>query len=287
MSRLLVHLHLYYFDQTEYFIKKLSNINNCDWSLYVSITRHNNAAEKKIYDAYPNATIMLVENRGADVWPFIQVLQKVDLSEYDFVLKLHSKSPNKDGLINNGIKYKDYQWRNALVDAILKNPDSFNKALRKLDESEKNGIVYNILFYRKVNRTMHEYLPLLEELKRLSLNPDDLHYAAGTMFLARSAPYKLLQTNKISANTFPKDFKTHSFGSITHIYEFICSLVVNSASLRTITIYNNLWQVLYIKVYIEKIEPLIESIFSIKYVLNTKTLTILGIRIPLKTKTNE
>lgn len=284
MKKLLVQLHLFYFEQTDYFIGKLLNICGCEWDLHVTVTRHDKISENKLLAAFPNAKITEVENRGADVWPFIQVIKSVDLNEYDFILKLHTKSCNPEGLKNNGILYKDYQWRDALVDAILKDKESFASALDKLCNSKNAGICYNVMFYKCVNKQMHEYLPLMAELERLQIKTRDLHYAAGTMFLAKAAPYRLLQTDKISSATFPDKFEAHSYGSMSHVYEFICSIVVTACGMKTLTLSKNIRQYIYIKWYICKIQPVLESIFSLKDLLGVKTLTLFGIRIPLKRK---
>ncbi len=281
-NKILIHLHLFYFDQTDYFIEKLGRISSCNTGLFVTIVRHDETSEKKLTAAFPNVKIMLVENRGGDVWPFIQVIQSVDLRNYDYVLKLHTKSANVSGLVNNGVMYKNYQWRDALVDAVLKDNETFTAALSKLQASEKNGIAYNVLFRKKVSKDMLEYAPLITELERLGITVSDLHYVAGTMFLAKAWPYRVLQTSKITADTFPDEFKTHSYGSTSHIYEFICSLVVNAAGMTTKTLSKNIWQTLYIKVYIDIVQVLLQEIFSIRNILGNKVITVFGIRIPLK-----
>lgn len=282
MNKLLVHLHIYYTAQTGYFLKQLGNINGCAWDLYVTMTKHDIITEQQILSTFPSAKIVIVENRGADVWPFIQILQSVNLEDYAYILKLHTKSPAAaEGIVNNGIRFKGFEWRDALVDALLKNKESFSRAMTKLRESGKNGIIYNVLFYRKVRNYMLEYDPLLKELARLGIVASDLHYAAGTMFLARALPYKLLQNGKINSDTFPENFTTRSYGSMTHVYEFICTIVVNASGLRTKTIARNFAEHFYIKVYVDKIEPFIEWLFSIKRIRGIKTITIFGIRFVL------
>lgn len=37
MKRLLVHLHLYYAAQCDYFVEKLHNISGCEWKLFVTM----------------------------------------------------------------------------------------------------------------------------------------------------------------------------------------------------------------------------------------------------------
>ena len=90
--RLLVHLHLYYHNQLEYMLQKLANINNCDWDLFVTVCEKNQNSIDKIKSLKPDAKIIKVDNKGYDIWPFLQVLNFVDLKNYDYILKIHTKN---------------------------------------------------------------------------------------------------------------------------------------------------------------------------------------------------
>ena len=91
MSKLLVHLHLYYQDQTDYFIERLSNIT-VPFKLIVTLTEDNADVRRKLLSAVPDADILLVENCGYDVYPFFQAMKHIDLSSYDYILKIHTKN---------------------------------------------------------------------------------------------------------------------------------------------------------------------------------------------------
>ena len=47
-KHVLVHLHLFYYEQTDYFIKKLANINNCNWDLFVTYVEEDKKSIDKI-----------------------------------------------------------------------------------------------------------------------------------------------------------------------------------------------------------------------------------------------
>jgi lipopolysaccharide biosynthesis protein len=85
--RLLVHLHLHYYDQTDYFIGKLSSITGCSWDLYITEVCHDPVIEKKFSTLGANVIYIETEDRGYDIWPFIKVMKSVDLGEYDLVMK--------------------------------------------------------------------------------------------------------------------------------------------------------------------------------------------------------
>ena len=75
MSRLLVHLHVYYHDQVVYFIEKMKNISGCEWDLLVTYSEYDGRTEALIREFRPDAGFLKVENVGYDVWPFISVLK--------------------------------------------------------------------------------------------------------------------------------------------------------------------------------------------------------------------
>ena len=60
--KLLVHEHIYYHDQVDYIIKKLSKISDCDWDLYVTYAEYNESTEKKLKKFKPDTHFIKVKN---------------------------------------------------------------------------------------------------------------------------------------------------------------------------------------------------------------------------------
>ena len=58
-NKILVHLHLYYHNQVDFMIKKLKNINNCDWDLYVTVCEDNPVSIRKILGFKKDAKIII------------------------------------------------------------------------------------------------------------------------------------------------------------------------------------------------------------------------------------
>ena len=101
---LLVHLHLFYKEQLDFMINKLKNISNCKWDLYVTMPVENNEIEEKLKKFKPNTKIIIVDNIGYDIWPFIQVVQSINLDNYDYILKIHTKNYQQQLWLNGFIK---------------------------------------------------------------------------------------------------------------------------------------------------------------------------------------
>lgn len=285
MSNLLVHLHLFYTNQADYFIEKLSHVNSCRWDLIITLSKNDPETEAKISMAYPNAIFMITENRGYDIWPFLHVINTINIRNYDFVLKLHSKNsnPKSDGI--NGISYKNYELRDALVDSYLKDDKQFLHVLRYMEEHPQTGMYCNQAFYKQVSEGLPEDLDLLKnEMVALGLSVNDWHFCAGSMFFARTGPYEFLKKKNIGPNKFPDGGKSHTIGTMAHVYERIISFVVTALGLSIDRFSTSFLQKLYLDIVIGFIQPIAERIFAIKRIGNNrvKTLVLFGIKIPLE-----
>lgn len=285
MKKVLVHLHIYYRDQTDYFIGKLSNICGCEWDLYVTMTELNSETESKLLSFKPDAHIMKVENRGYDVWPFIRVLKSVDLDKYDYILKLHTKNRSDASSRINGLSLDNYKWRDELVDPLLKSKKIFLKLLDNFDRYPEVGLMCSHLLYKHISNGLKEDMSKLDnELKRLGLNVKDKKFCAGTMFIARSAPYKLFQNDGlIDIGLFSDIPHSHSIGSMAHVYERILTMVVNAAGYKVKPIIINWVKSIYI-IVAYSVQPVFQKIFSIRRQGEDriKVLTLFGFRFKIK-----
>ena len=113
MGRLLVHLHLHYQDQTDFFLGLLSNIT-IPYELVVTLTDDNPEVCGKILSRKPDARILHTHNCGYDVYPFFQAMKEYDLSRFDYILKLHTKNRNGNLTVNH-LHYQGYGFRNNLL----------------------------------------------------------------------------------------------------------------------------------------------------------------------------
>jgi len=67
------------------------------FTLLVSLTRQDEAAEQSIRADFPTAEIEVVENRGRDVRPFLVWLESGRFDSFDLVCKIHGKRSLRDG----------------------------------------------------------------------------------------------------------------------------------------------------------------------------------------------
>lgn len=233
MARLITILHIYYHDQTAYLIGKLGNINGCEWDLIVTYSEYNAETCDRILKFKPDTVFEQVENVGYDVWPFIKVLREHDLSGYDYVLKLHTKSPCRKGERLNGMRLREYEWRDLLVDSILKSPAHFRKCLRILDNDPSVGLVCSYELYKGLSHGLPEDQSRLRcEADRVGLDVSNGHFCAGTMFLARLSALGRIKRIKLDDDMWGRHMKSHSRGSLAHVYERLLGIMIKDAGYR-------------------------------------------------------
>lgn len=275
-KHVLVHLHLFYYEQTDYFIKKLANINNCNWDLFVTYVEEDKKSIDKIKLFKPDTIFKKVENYGYDIYPFIEIIKSVNLDKYDYILKIHTKNYQKK-LKLNGLKKSGYWWRNELINALLKNKKRFKENLAIFTNNPDIGLICSELMLWDVGNYWPEDTYLLEEeLKFLKFKSEYKKYCAGTMFFAKANIYKFLQQDNINIEKFAPSIKTKSTGTIAHTYERILTIAAIESGYKIKTIPN------YKENIYKFFKTLFKSIFSIHNSdkkNKNKKITILGFNI--------
>lgn len=239
MKRILVILHIYYHDHVSYYIDKLKNINGCEWDLIVTFSELSQRTKKKIQDFKPDAEFVLVDNTGYDVWPFIQTIKAVDLSGYDYVLKLHTKNINNPGIRLNGLKQTGHRWRNLLIESMLRSPKQFARCLKRFERKPKLGLLccYELFINLSESRPEDTYM-LEEEANRIGLKIKKGRFCAGTMFMVRPECLKTIKETEFTPDMWVTG-KSHSLGTLAHVYERLFCIAVLNAGYKCGTITAN------------------------------------------------
>ncbi len=241
--KLLVHQHIYYHDQVDYIINKLSHIVDCDWDLYVTYSDYNEETEQKIKNFKSDAFFIKVKNVGYDIWPFIIVLRAVDLEKYNYVLKLHTKNFYKKEIIYNDLKTINYGWRNTLYDTYLYSKRIFKHNIARLTKNPNLGIIVNKNFFLQFGKYCNLNLPeetfLMNKLKkRLGINSNYDWFIAGTMFLAKANIFEKLKFSDIDEDDFSSESKTNISGSMAHVIERVFCLLADDKGYEIAVVHN-------------------------------------------------
>ena len=280
MRRILVVLHIYYHDQVDYFIEKFANINSCEWDLLVTYSEHNEITEAKIRKIKADARFIKVRNVGYDVWPFICALKGLDLSSYDYIMKLHTKNFQTESWKMNGLNLKGDMWRDLLVDSILKSPMRFYMALKMFEADHRIGMICSReLLVRPGNKHPEDTYLLSEEAERIGITKVFEPFCAGTMFIVRACCLDRILKADLDEDIWDPVSSTRSGGSAAHVYERLFGSAVADSGYRVKGIRAYYKTGLKVKLH-TVVSPILKKIFSMDYGEDgKKALVILGLKI--------
>lgn len=114
-------LHVHYTEIWDDINHYLKNLCEYGFDLFVTVTNKENSIVDNILDEYPDAIIRLVENRGRDILPFIEIYNVIKDFGYKAICKIHSK---KSEYRSDGAEI-----RNELYEGLLGSAEVVNKAL--------------------------------------------------------------------------------------------------------------------------------------------------------------
>ncbi len=199
-------------------------------TFFVSTTTDNEDAVKQLVQKdISNAKIFAFEGKGRDFGALMSLIQWVQLSSFDLVLKLHtgntdfySDLPNERWLLelvrslvpNGRLNYVlDYFQKNPTVG--LAGPGGHHWPLKKL-------------FY---NETTVNYWNKLTSVRKQSDFPEDPTFIAGGMFWARGKIFKGFADLKLSQSQFEVDGPEVD-GTLCHTLERMVSLIAHDQGLK-------------------------------------------------------
>lgn len=208
MKPVLIHIHLFYHDMWPELEQHLRSLPpELPSRLYVTLAEHREETEARILNFDPRAQIILTENRGFDVGPFVQVLNGVNLDDFSLVIKLHSKRDMPAGSRIGHVNLGGDRWRKLLL-AFLQ-PAAFRRVLRAFEQDARLGMTgHNALIFR---RCLHDcvYNQSAELLKKVGLPVKDFAYIIGTMFLCRATLLKPIQQMGFTIQDFEPPDRRH------------------------------------------------------------------------------
>lgn len=118
--KVLVVVHLFYMKSTDEIVEYLKNLRFYNYDLVITYIDgcYKQQALEKIEKFKPNTIFKKYENAGYDVGPFVDVINDVDLAEYDVVMKMQSKSTKKITFIYRQF-FKNRDWFKDLWNGVL------------------------------------------------------------------------------------------------------------------------------------------------------------------------
>ena len=188
-----VHLHLYYMEQLAGLLEDIGNLGKVGekYDLYVTIARAapQPEAEKAIRTLKADAEIWYPENRGYDIGAFVDFLHRINLGNYDYVLKLHTKNRRygEYGYFN-GKRFSTATWSKMLVESLLGTAENVRNNYKIMSQEPKVGMLgcgYCITGEAWSYKMLESSIYAASE--KMGLPPiDKFKFVAGTMFMVRA-----------------------------------------------------------------------------------------------------
>lgn len=231
MKKILVHAHIYYEDMWEEIKACLDNLINEEYDLYVTLSNNSSILKCDIKKFKSNSEIFIVENRGYDVAPFVHVLNMVDLSKYDYIVKIHTKRNMMERLFLNHYEMSGPLWRDSAL-SFIRTRENFNKCLSAFEKYEALGmianhkLIYSGFWGKKTDEDRCRNL-----LMKMNFIVPEIKFVAGTMFISRAKLFIPIQKMGITISDFEKsDRNTQS--SLAHVIERIFGCVIIAQGFR-------------------------------------------------------
>jgi len=231
MKTLAVHLHLHYLDQLDEVLTKLANLQIVDHDLFVTMTQENAKISAKIKEFDPNATVWIVENRGYDIGPFVEFLHRINLDDYQYVLKLHTKGKSQNYTHLNNMRFDNALWGRVLWDSLLATPKRVKRDLKILENPQVGMLSSKYC----INKEQQNYINLLTQINQ-TLKILDLpetsrpEFVAGSMFYVKTKLLKPILNLQI--DNFAQTDGRIKEGTFAHVVERVLGVAVEKQGYR-------------------------------------------------------
>ena len=225
--------HVYYPDLFEELVAQFAPLEN-NFDLYISISQGNLDLIPTIFNHFPNAYILVTENIGRDVNPFMVILKTIEPLGYDTFLKLHTKlSPHRsDG----------NSWRQDMVTRLIGSKENVEKIREKFAQNQQVGLIASqghVISYRAYCGASRDRVLKLAQATGLDYSDEhDFPFAAGTMFWANPKALELL-THIPDDEIQYEEEPIIEDGALVHAIERFIGLAVESAGFTILDVDGN------------------------------------------------
>lgn len=193
--RILVHVHIYYpelWPELKCCVKNIMQTAYTD--VFVTSSQADAGLLADIQELGENVKFLQVPNKGFDVGPFFYVLNRINLEDYDYVVKLHTKrNITANPWLLNDINVGSAKWRHYLINFCI-TPDKWRKTLKALENPHVGMISDKHVIMKKDVLDQDDVNKVLKVLLQLGFNTQQKkEYVAGTMFVVKAFLLNSLQ----------------------------------------------------------------------------------------------
>ncbi len=235
MVKVLVHVHVYYIKAWFRIEKILQNIV-AEKSVEVKIltTVSSDLSDSDIYtiekSRVKGMSLIRMPNNGYDIQPFFFLLQSVDLEDYNYIIKLHTKRVQHGiDVFFNGRFISRVLWSKFLINAIAGSTGLFKKNLERMQLDQSIGMIGSCYLLSAVSSSDEEEKKMICNYVH-KLNAENVtgsKYIAGTMFMVRSDILKPLIDSALVYEEFERSESGKLGGTKAHAIERILGVLVS------------------------------------------------------------
>ncbi|MCJ7696683.1 MAG: rhamnan synthesis F family protein, partial [Anaerolineaceae bacterium] len=178
----------------------------------------------EVFDNFPDAQILIIENKGRDIAPFIEIYRSIKDLNYTFILKLHSKKSihREDG----------DAWRNDILSKLIGSKGAVKTIKNFLIEKPSVGIIgpkKHVLDHRVYwGFNKETTLKLATAVGILCDDDPEFNFIAGSMFWAKPDALRLLDLLPVNTIDFEPE-PTPPDGALAHGVERFVGLAVKES----------------------------------------------------------
>lgn len=232
MKPFLVNIHLYYdflYKELKQCLLNIKDYNEID--LYVTLPKHMEEIENDIKSSFDNVNIIIAENLGYDVAPFVDVLSRVNLDDYSYVIKLHTKRDVPSSA--SRFWFKGAKWRNMLL-KFVKTKENFKRVLDRFENDGTIGMhgpvtsTFNFITDDKIgHKESNRFIQ-----NNICKNKRYYRFVAGTMFMVKAELLKPIQKLNLKYTDFDVPDVSHEDCQLAHMLERAFGYLVYSSGYR-------------------------------------------------------
>lgn len=208
-------IHIYYPDMADEFARALSEANQVEpMDSIVSIPdTFDLETARNIVEKLKPVRLVVCQNRGRDVWPFIESLRVAADLGYMFGCKLHTK---KSSHLRTGDR-----WRRSLVSSLIE-PAAIKEVLRAFNSNPRVALVAPEEAFMSTSHAdvMRDNLinvnAILAKRDRVGIPIED--FVAGTMFWFRLSAFGPIANMSLSSEDFGPELGAID-GTLAHAFE--------------------------------------------------------------------
>jgi lipopolysaccharide biosynthesis protein len=222
---LAVVVHAYYLEVAEELLPLFAAYPEDTEFFFTTVAEQKDQLAQQLARLPHRVTIYATENRGRDVAPFLEVLQRIWSRRFKFILKLHTKRSQH--------RTDGDQWRAEIIRSIG-DPGQLPAIIEELERQPSIGILGSADHLVRMSKFWGSNAERVRQLgRRLGFHEIDeggVVFVAGTMFFARLEALEPL----LALSLAPEDFEPEAGqtdGTLAHAIERAFSLSAAAASL--------------------------------------------------------